>query len=393
MPKMAHSDDSKTTRRDFLRVPLFADGNASFEQEFASEIISDLSLSERTSLMMHLSCRAMASQFEIRFPGTDRVLADGQTDDTQLALESLECLESLEEQLSFFRPTSEISRINLLAAEGPVQVESGLFQILCLAKEIWWETEGAWDITSTPLWQTWGFARRAGAVASKDQITEALSRVGFQFVELDDQLKTIHFTKPGIQINLGSIGKGYALDQCAAKLIHGGLKNFLLHGGQSSIYAHGSESHSPLARGHCRATMVDEKGTIPFAVHEYWTIGVPHPWRNNQRIAEIKLRNRAIGTSSSQFQSFRHEGKRYGHIIDPRTGYPAEGVLSATVVAPTSALADALSTAFFVLGPEKTSAYCQIHPEIGAVLLTQTSRGGSPEIHVLGLNDQDIALK
>ena len=136
-----------------------------------------------------------------------------------------------------------------------------------------------------------------------------------------------------------------------------------------------------------------ENGTVPFDSSAYWTIGIPHPWRANQRIAEIKLRNRAIGTSSSQFQSFRHEGKRYGHIIDPRTGYPAEGVLSATVVAPTSALADALSTAFYVLGPEKTADYCQNHPEIGAVLLTQSSRGGNPEIHIIGIDDRDFTLK
>ena len=151
--------------------------------------------------------------------------------------------------MSFFRPTSEISRINLLAAKGPVKVEPELFQLLCLAKDIWRETEGALDITATPLWQAWGFATRkpparapgAGPVPSEEQIAEALSRVGFQFVQLDDQRNTIRFSKPGVQLNLGSIGKGYALDRCAAKLIDGGMRHFLLHGGQSSILAHGSQ--------------------------------------------------------------------------------------------------------------------------------------------------------
>ena len=160
---MAKSKDQKSTRRDFLRVPLAANGQTSAEWESAPEILGDLSLSDRAALMMCLSCRAMASQFEIRFPDANRDSLDGSADCSQLALETLECLESLEEQLSFFRPTSEISRINLLAADGPMQVESGLFQLLRLAKDIWRETDGAWDITSTPLWQAWGFARRAGS--------------------------------------------------------------------------------------------------------------------------------------------------------------------------------------------------------------------------------------
>ena len=123
---------------------------------------------------------------------------------------------------------------------------------------------------------------------------------------------------------------------------------------------------------------------------DFWTIGIPHPWKAGKRIAEIKLRNRAIGTSSSQFQSFRHKGKLYGHIIDPRTGRPAEGLLSATVVAGSSALADALSTAFFVMGLEKSLAYAQAHPEIAAVLLTHCGRGGDVEIHRCGLDDGDF---
>jgi thiamine biosynthesis lipoprotein len=178
---------------------------------------------------------------------------------------------------------------------------------------------------------------------------------------------------------LGSIGKGYALDRCAAKLIGGGMEHFLLHGGQSSILAHGAD----LTRA---ANSKD-------ATSNFWTIGIPHPWKTQRRVAEIRLRNRAIGTSSSQFQFFRHKGKYYGHIIDPRTGRPAEGVLSATVVASSSALADALSTAFYVLGVEKSLAYTQAHPEIATVLLTPSSRRENVEIHCSGLDDGDFLVQ
>ncbi|MGA2059300.1 MAG: FAD:protein FMN transferase [Thermoguttaceae bacterium] len=404
---MAKSKGRKKTRREFLQVHLGDDTQASIQRDAASDQPANGLQPGGGPLMMHVACRAMATQFEIRFPCAVGGTTGGREHDAQLALETLESLDELEERMSFFRPTSEISRINLLAAEGPFEVEPELFQLLCLARDIWRETEGALDITATPLWQAWGFATRkrvagAGRVASEEQIADALSRVGFQFVQLDEQHNTIRFSRPGMQLNLGSIGKGYALDRCAAKLIHGGMRHFLLHGGQSSILAHGSDTGQA---AECREK--NGAGSMPHEIFhnkqdscegpvqvcsDFWTIGIPHPWKAGKRIAEIKLRNRAIGTSSSQFQSFRHKGKLYGHIIDPRTGRPAEGLLSATVVAGSSVLADALSTAFFVLGLEKSLAYAQAHPEIATVLLTHSSRGGDVEIHRCGLDDGDFQV-
>ncbi len=102
-----------------------------------------------------------------------------------------------------------------------------------------------------------------------------------------------------------------------------------------------------------------------------WTIGVAHPLFPERRIGEIHLRDRALGTSGSTYQFFRCRGKRYSHVVDPRDGYPTTGVLSTTVLAPTATEADALSTAFFVLGPEKTAEYCAKRPEIGALLVLE----------------------
>jgi FAD:protein FMN transferase len=130
----------------------------------------------------------------------------------------------------------------------------------------------------------------------------------------------------------------------------------------------------------------------PNADLPFWTVGITHPWRPSRRIAEIRLRNRAIGTSGSRFQSFRHKGKRYGHIIDPRTGRPAEGVLSATAVASSAALADALSTAFYVLGAEKSLDFARSRPDVGVVVLTPYGRGSGVEIHHAGLDDRDLVI-
>ena len=154
-------------------------------------------------LLVHVSRRAMASEFEVCFP------ADPYPQGTDLALDALAAVDALEERLSFFRPASEISRINLLAGEEPVEVEPGLFELLRLAMQLHAETDGAYDITSTPLWETWGFARRAGSIPSAEQLAEARGKVGGHLVELDATRRTIRFRQADVRINLGSIGKGY----------------------------------------------------------------------------------------------------------------------------------------------------------------------------------------
>lgn len=319
--------------------------------------------SSQENLLIRVSRRAMACEFEVCFPAGS--CADG----ADFAIEALDLVESLEEQLSFFRPTSEISRINLLAAESPVEVEPQLFDLLRVAMRLHQETDGAYDITSTPLWETWGFARRAGKIPSDADLAEAQTRVGSQFVELDPTRRTIRFHRPGLKINLGSIGKGFALDVCAERLRSLGMTDFLVQGGKSSVLASdaGQKSHP-------------------------WEVGVQHPRQTGKRLGVVRLHNRALGTSGGQFQSFRYRGHRYGHILDPRSGMPAEGVLSTTVTAPTAALADALSTAFYVLGPRPSLDYCQKHPEIGMILFSLAQEGGDVEMHRTGLKNDDWAI-
>ncbi len=304
----------------------------------------------------------MACQFEVCFP------AGRCPDGTRFALESLCAVEAVEEQLSFFRPESLVSRINRSAAEGPVPLEPWLFELLQLASRLYEETGGAYDITSAPLWEAWGFARRAGEIPSAAQLAEARSRVGGHLLELDPARQTVRFRRPGVRISLGSIGKGYALDVCAQRLRALGMTDFLLHGGQSSVLARGS--HPP----------------------SNWEIGLRHPRRIGRRLALLRLRDRALGTSSAQFQSFRRGGRRYGHILDPRSGRPVEGVLSTTVAAPTAAAADALSTAFHVMGPEPSLAYCRTRPEIGLVMACPGQQGRDVETFTAGFNPGELAI-
>jgi len=294
--------------------------------------------------------------------------------DPERAVRALELLDALEDQMSVYRAHSEISRINQRAAIEPVEVEPRLFGLLQLAYQLCSATQGAFDITSTPLSRAWGFWRREGRFPTDEERCAAVRLVDWRQVRLDPTHRTITFLRPGVEINLNAIGKGYALDRCADYLLHTDslttdadcLKDFVIHGGQSSILARGSRSG-----------------------YRGWTVTLRNPLRPEQRLREIVLHNAALGTSGSGTQFFYHQGRRYGHLIDPRSGFPAEAVLSATVVAPTAAEADALATAFYVMGWEATAEYCGRHPHIGALLVLPGERAGAIEVRSIGIPPSD----
>lgn len=298
---------------------------------------------------LQFSRRAMACEFQV-WLRTSSVGAE-----SAAALEALELISALEAQLTVYRDDSEVSQLNQRAALGPVAVESRLFDLLTRAVVLHQQTNGAYDIATGALTKAWGFFRREGAMPDDALLTTALQSTGSRHLQLDAQRQTVQFLQPGLELNLGSIGKGYALDRAAEQMRAAGLRDFLWHGGASSV----------LASGH-RATPANAQE--PDASQAGWEIGLLDPLRPRQRLGTVRLVNQALGTSGSQVQFFRQGGARYGHILDPRTGWPAQGMLSATVVAPTAAEADALSTAFYVLGPSESAAYCAQHPEVGAVL-------------------------
>lgn len=301
--------------------------------------------------------RAMACLFEV-------FLNAGQHEGAaEHAVAALDLVDRLEDQLTVYRAHSEISRLNQFAQERAVPVEARLFDLLEKATQLHAETDGAFDITAGPLIQAWGFLRREGRIPDAEALAEALARTGSRHLQLDTARRTLRFAQPGVSINLGAIGKGYALDRCAEYLTLAGVYDYMIHAGSSSV----------LARGHRQGDRNDAG----------WTIGIQHPLRADRRLAEFQLRDRAVGTSGAGTQHFYHQGKRYGHIIDPRTGQPADRVLSTTVIAPTGAAADALATAFYVLGLEGASRYCETHPDVTALVTVASQRAGSVDLHAL----------
>ena len=310
-----------------------------FDEEPASE-------PQESCSFLRFNHQAMATDWEFVVPfGTPEAM-----DAADIVFSRVDRLEA---QLSVYRPESEVSQLNQRASHQPVVVESDLFALFALAARLTGETEGAFDITAGALIRAWGFYRGPRRVPEQRERALSLTRVGMKNVRLDATLKSVRFLREGLEINLGAIGKGYAIDRAIADLRgRGNVSSALLHGGHSSVYAIGSEPGT-------------DRG---------WLISIGHPEEPDNCLGTSRLRNQAMGTSAATFKYLEHRGRKLGHILDPRLGWPASGVSSATVVASSAAEADALATAFFILGSKKAEAYCRSHQDVGAILLLDGAR-------------------
>ncbi|MFO0928867.1 MAG: FAD:protein FMN transferase [Gemmataceae bacterium] len=349
-------------RRDFLRSRQLAQAAGQALGAADELLAADVAAVEEVALL-RLGWRAMATRFEVLVPF-------GTPDAVPAAQEAFELLDALEDQLTAYRDHSEVCRLNRDAFRRPVRVEAGLYGLLRLAADLHRESDGAFDVTSGRLIKAWGFFRGPRRVPDADELQAARAAVGMGNIDLDDVHRSIQFRCPGLEINLGSIGKGYALDRMAERLhARWNLPAILLHGGSSSVYAKGTPTG-----GEPGGLGVTSSG-------RGWRVRIRHPWIASRPIAEVWLRDRALGTSAATFQYLRHQGRKLGHILDPRTGWPAGGLASVSVVAPTAALADGLSTAFYVAGIELARRYCAAHPGVGAILLPE----GTDQPTVIGL--------
>jgi len=294
---------------------------------------------------------AMACRFEVAF-NVGEVAGD-----TELAVAALDLVDSIEERISIYRPDSELSRINATATSRWVDVSAETWPLLWRARELWELTGGAFDMAAGALVRAWGFLRRQGRTPDTDDLRVAVESAGMQHVELDPERRRVRFLRPGVELNPGAIGKGWAVDRALALLASGGVPSALVHGGQSSVRARGIQGPAVSGR-------------------HGWRVGLQHPLRPGRRLATITLDDEALGTSGSGTQFFIDRGRRLGHILDPRTGLPAEGVISATVIAPSAADADALATAAYVLGQEGIPIIAPPGSGTGVILVAATAEGG-----------------
>ena len=288
---------------------------------------------------------AMACRFEVTLSGEDAAHIGA-------AQHALREAARLDAQLSVFRDTSELTRVNRRAYQDAVPVSRDLFSLLRRCHELHAATDGAFDVTSTPLSRCWGFLRREGRLPPQEAIDAARSLVGMSAVRLQPSSRTVVFDRAGLELNLGSIGKGYAVQRIAAALKRAGLRHALVSAGGSSVYALGGR--------------------------DGWSVDVTSR-RAGRRLARLRLRHGAMGTSGAGEQYLDVNGTCYGHVLDPRTGWPARGLLSVTVVTANAAAADALATAFLVGGEDLARRYCATHAGT-MVLLTPDDEGGGTTV-------------
>ena len=279
-------------------------------------------------LRMEASADAMGSTFSLVLYGEDRNRMEAASSH---AFDEARRLDNL---LSNYKPESEWSRVNRLASDHPVAVSGELFDLLSAAMNYSGNSEGAFDITVGPLMQIWGFYKDSGHLPKPAEVALAMGRIGYRSVVLDPSNHTVFFAKKDINLDPGGIGKGYAVDKIVEILRRDGIGTALVSAGGSSIY--------------CLGVPPGEPG---------WTIRVKHPRNPSHPAAEITLKDESISTSGSAEKFFVAEGKTWSHIMDPRTGFPAQGTLSVSVVAPRTLDSEVWAKPYFINGRQWTAQH------------------------------------
>jgi thiamine biosynthesis lipoprotein len=290
---------------------------------------------------------AMACRFEVTLPPADAKNLDA-------ARAALDEVDAVEAALTLFRDTSEVSQVNRRAAEAPVAVSPSLLALLSLCRELHAATGGAFDPASAALARCWGLVERRPRLPGAQEIEAARARSGLDKVVVDGLSRTVRFALPGVELNFGTIGKGWALDRVATSLRRRRVAHALLTAGGSSQRGWGEEA---------------------------WEVAL-RP--GGEDLGVLRLRDAALGTSAAGEPRFEAGGRHYGHVLDPRTGRPTEGVLGAGAVASEAAVADALSAAFLVGGADLAGPFCAARPGTMALLVTEAR---PRQIQVFGKRD------
>jgi thiamine biosynthesis lipoprotein len=240
-------------------------------------------------------------------------------------------VDRIDRLMSHYKPDSRISFLNREAANRPVKVDKELFDFIAECLRYSRESDGAFDVTVGPLMKAWGFFRGEGRMPTESELADARSQTGYGRVILDDKAKTIYFNRPGVELDLGGVAKGYAVDRVVSLLKRHGVESAFVNACGSTIYGLGAPPNSA-----------------------GWEVKIEDPLDREKNAAAVTLKNRALSVSGSYEKFFEIDGVRYSHIMDPRTGYPVQGVLSVAVLTGSGTAGDALDNVFYVQGVEKT---------------------------------------
>jgi thiamine biosynthesis lipoprotein len=273
-------------------------------------------------LRLEKSADAMGSTYSIAVYGYDRLKMEAAVD------AAFDEVRRLDDMLSNYKPESEWSEVNRNAAEKPVKVSRELFRLLSACLEYSRQGEGAFDITVGPLMKVWGFYKGSGHLPHRADVQAALTKVGYRHILLYPATQTVRFDRLGVEMDPGGIGKGYAVDRMVDVLKQNGVRVALVAGSGSSIYGLGAPPNEP----------------------QGWRTEIKDPWDASKTLAVVYLKDMSMSTSGSYEKFFRAEGRIYAHIMDPRTGYPAQGTVSVSVVAARTIDSEAWAKPYFVNG-------------------------------------------
>tara|TARA_B100000886_G_scaffold320530_1_gene262059 strand:- start:5216 stop:6208 length:993 start_codon:yes stop_codon:yes gene_type:complete len=242
-----------------------------------------------------------------------------------LAIKEISRIESL---ISSWDKNSQTSLINNSAGIRPVQVDKELFELISRSIKISALTQGAFDISYAPMDKLWYFDKEMEKLPTAQQIAQSVSKVGYENIIINEKKRTVFLNKKGMKIGFGAIGKGYAADKAKDILIQNDVKSGIIN-----------------ASGDLTAWGQKPSG-------DDWMVAVVNPLNKNKVFSWLPIKNSSIVTSGNYEKFITVDGKSYSHIIDPRTGYPSEGILSVTIISQKAELADALATSVFVLGTD-----------------------------------------
>jgi len=249
------------------------------------------------------------------------------------SLQAFQEIRRIEQLMSPWIETSDVSRLNRSAGKEWAKVSPETFEVIQRSQKISGLSEGAFDITIAPLIQIWRKARERGAPPSSEEVKKILNLVNFRNLLTRSDGK-VFLKKKGMAIELGGIAKGYAVDRAFGILASLGYKNLIINAG-GDLRSKGFKNNQP------------------------WSIGIQHPRSAEKVMATISVSDSAIATSGDYEKFFLHQGKRYHHILNPKTGFPADGCQSVIILSKDGMMADGLATAVFVLGTEKGYTLCQ----------------------------------
>lgn len=308
-------------------------------------------LSAADLLRLEQSFDAMGSVYSIVAYGDDKGKLLATVD------QAFEEVRRLDRMMSNYRADSELSRVNRDAFRNPVHVSDEMFGLLEACLGYHQASEGAFDISVGPLMKIWGFYKGSGRLPHRAEVRVVQARIGFQQVLLDRSAHTVRFAREGMELDPGGIGKGYAVDRIVSILQAAKVAAALVSAGNSSIYALGAPPK--------------EKG---------WKIAIRNPKDISKTATEVTLKDMSLSTSGTSEKFFRAEGKLYSHIMDPRTGFPAQGMQSVSVIAPKTFDSEAWTKPVFINGRQWTANHLRGNPQFKdfRFFLCEDSRGSEP---------------